>query len=120
MLLEKVSLAKPRSSRNSSIEAFVIGEHFNPDKIKSVEHFKNMKSESIQSIEGMVYGLDNIPNFNEFHHAVNFVSCGDLSGYDSNKNYPLEKDKEGKEKYTAPIQPPINPDYKDSIESKKK
>jgi len=49
---------------------------------------------------------------------VPFVACGDLRGYDSDKNYPLEVG--GAEyEYKEPVQKPINPPYKTFLESKK-
>ena len=41
---------------------------------------------------------------------VPFVACGDLSGYDADKSYPLEL-KEKRYEYKEPVQPPINPNY---------
>lgn len=58
--------------------------------------------------------------------VVPFVACGDLSGFDADKSYPLEltesvsKDGTGGEsgevrvipyEYHAPVQPPIRPNY---------
>lgn len=41
---------------------------------------------------------------------VPFVACGDLSGFDADKSYPLQINEEVYE-YRAPVQPPINPNY---------
>ncbi len=43
--------------------------------------------------------------------VVPFVACGDLSGFDPDKSYPLELN-DGKEyTYHEPVQPPIHPNY---------
>ncbi|XP_076307104.1 tRNA (cytidine(32)/guanosine(34)-2'-O)-methyltransferase-like isoform X2 [Tachypleus tridentatus] len=78
----RVTVAKPRSSRNSSIVDF-------------------------DELEG--------PN----RIIVPFIACGDLSGFDSDRTYPLEL-KEGKEYvYHPPVQTPIDPPYKEACELKK-
>jgi tRNA (cytidine32/guanosine34-2'-O)-methyltransferase len=53
---------------------------------------------------------------NEFLGAsalvVPFVACGDLSGFDSDKSYPLQLSGESSTYvYRDPVQPPINPNY---------
>ncbi len=45
---------------------------------------------------------------------VPFVTCGDLSGYDADKSYPLE---EGE--YIEPIQKPINAAYQVYLDKRK-
>lgn len=70
---------------------------------------------------------------------VPFVACGDLSGLDADKSYPLELEYEGevdgekggesavgagKEggggyKYIEPVQPPIHPNYFSYLQRKK-
>ena len=43
--------------------------------------------------------------------VIPFVACGDLTGFDPDKSYPLELG--GTDVYTfiPPVQPPINPNY---------
>lgn len=116
---EKVTIAKPRSSRNSSIESFVVCQNFKPEKIREVTYSDLLqKQNTIEPMEGLVYGLDKIPNFNSFNNAVKFIGCGDLTAFDSDKSYPLKLDEKGNKQYIAPIQPPINPSYKESISKK--
>lgn len=44
--------------------------------------------------------------------VVPFVACGDLSGFDPDKSYPLQLDDDSKQYvYRAPVQPPIHPNY---------
>ena len=46
--------------------------------------------------------------------VVPFLACGDLSGYDADKNYAAEGP------WLDPIHPPINPPYKESLEGRRK
>jgi tRNA (cytidine32/guanosine34-2'-O)-methyltransferase len=51
---------------------------------------------------------------------IPFLACGDLSGYDSDRSYPLPST-EGGGSYQSldPVQPPIAPPYKTALEMKK-
>lgn len=50
---------------------------------------------------------------------IPFLACGDLSGYDSDRSYPLPKVADGTYRSLDPVQPPIAPPYKRAIELKK-
>lgn len=50
---------------------------------------------------------------------IPFLACGDLSGYDSDRSYPLPKVAEGTYQSLDPVQPPIAPPYKRALEMKK-
>jgi tRNA (cytidine32/guanosine34-2'-O)-methyltransferase len=53
--------------------------------------------------------------------VVPFVACGDLSGFDADKSYPLQLDGKAEEYvYTDPVCPPINPNYNSYIQRKNK
>ena len=43
--------------------------------------------------------------------VVPFVACGDLSGFDPDKSYPLNLSDSDSYTYHAPVQPPIHPNY---------
>lgn len=82
---ELVDCCKPESSRNSSLEAFIVCRFFKFDDNQD-------QSESNFKIPDPL--------------TVPFISCGDLSEYDPDKTYETE--------YTnslEPIQPPINAPY---------
>lgn len=49
-----------------------------------------------------------------------FVTCGDLSAYDSDRSYPLDLQDGSEYKYTPPTQPPISPPYQEACTLKKK
>lgn len=50
---------------------------------------------------------------------IPFLACGDLSGYDSDRSYPLPEVAEGTYRSLDPVQPPIAPPYKRALELKK-
>jgi tRNA (cytidine32/guanosine34-2'-O)-methyltransferase len=44
--------------------------------------------------------------------VVPFVACGDLSGFDADKSYPLKLMPDASDYvYVQPVQPPIHPNY---------
>ncbi|PKC07925.1 FtsJ-domain-containing protein [Rhizophagus irregularis] len=92
-----VTCSKPRSSRNSSIEAFVVCQNYTPPK----DYVPTM----INPLLDLSYGKQNEllgPN----RVIVPFIACGDLSGFDSDMTYPLE---------AYPLQPPISAPYLTAI-----
>ncbi|KAL3923432.1 MAG: hypothetical protein SGILL_001665 [Bacillariaceae sp.] len=95
LLFDRVSIAKPTSSRNSSLESFVVCQHF-----KGGEDFRNLSLHRDTVLEGDTINPSIPP----------FLACGDLSGWgeetgtimDADKSYPMdEKD------YISPVAPPI-------------
>jgi tRNA (cytidine32/guanosine34-2'-O)-methyltransferase len=129
ILFEQVSIAKPSSSRNSSMESFVVctdfvgGKFFNlPLDIGGyidVTHLANDDETNQQSF------YDNDDDYMK-RYVVPSIACGDLSGFrpmgfgtsneevlDSDKSYPIDT------VALAPIAPPIDPPYQESLERKK-
>lgn len=106
---EFVSVSKPRSSRNSSIEAFVVCQNYKPPE----GYVPNMVNPLLDH---------QYCDFNEFtgvnRFIVPFNACGDLSAYDSDKSYPLVLEGQAYN-YKEPVQSPINPPYKDVLEKTK-
>ncbi|KAJ2787188.1 tRNA (uridine-2'-O-)-methyltransferase trm7 [Coemansia interrupta] len=105
-----VHVAKPRSSRNSSIEAFVVCLDYNPPR----DYVPNMAN----PLMDVPYGPEN-PIVGSNRVIVPFVACGDLRGFDSDMTYPLEIS--DCEPYQArdPTQMPISPPYKRALEMKR-
>jgi tRNA (cytidine32/guanosine34-2'-O)-methyltransferase len=108
----EVYVAKPKSSRNSSVEAFVVGRGFHlPDSFRRgvLRHVSDYAgglcdAESSSSAESTI---------------VPFVACGDLSGYDADASYPLEPaDGESSYQSMAPTQKPTTPAYRAYLEQK--
>ncbi|OQS00963.1 ribosomal RNA methyltransferase [Achlya hypogyna] len=92
-----VVCAKPKASRNSSFESFVVCRGLRlPDGY----------------VPSMELSLFDEPYANEAERtagatSVLFQSCGDVDGWDADQSYPMEDDDEHKE----PLQRPINPPY---------
>jgi len=120
IFFDRVTCCKPKSSRNSSVEAFVVCEGFSlpdgyvPTMVSPLCDDAAMQSASAQGERNKV--------------AVPFLACGDLSGFDADKSYPLnlsaEKDEESAAssssyKYIPPTQAPINPQYTSYLKRKK-
>merc|ERR1712130_91501 len=101
IFFNNISVAKPKSSRNSSIEAFVVCNGYNPPN----EHFENNKNKQF-----------------DHNKTILFVACGDLSAFDSDANYPLilneNEKKQNEYDYIQPLQPPTNPNYKSFMKLK--
>lgn len=104
-----VVCAKPKSSRNSSIESFVVCQNYTPPPGFNPSHLRSLLAGSCEeySLKGETL---------ETRKLVPFLACGDLSGWDADKNYDLE---EGKE-ILDPVQPPTEPAYKEAIERTKR
>ena len=122
---EEVTVAKPKSSRNSSIESFVVCRRFRtpPGYVISMDTLM-LDHQYGEVIEG-AQGKNGIVGPSAL--IVPFVACGDLSGfeYDPDKSYPLQLVQEEKDSsnssysYTAPVQPPIAPNYHSYLEKKR-
>lgn len=103
-LFNEVTVTKPPSSRNSSIESFVVCRNFSPAEgldPRALTSFLN--AWPVCDVLNLRLGAD--------RRLVPFVACGDISGWDSDTTFPL--DMEGKPKYVwkPPVQPPISPPY---------
>ena len=126
MLFDIVSIAKPTSSRNSSMESFVVCQHFKGPPYYDLP----------------LVGINSIIDYDAFSDAnsipraaLPFIACGDLSGWnsggnvsgeggdgngsdndwkttmDANKSYPMDDTA----KYIAPITPPIQPPHEQAV-----
>jgi tRNA (cytidine32/guanosine34-2'-O)-methyltransferase len=120
MFFGRVAVCKPKSSRNSSIEAFVVCQDFanppgySPTMDNPMLDYKYNDSNNLVGVNRMI---------------VPFLACGDLSGYDADQSYPLlESETHLKDlevemgavpsgssnsvyQYHEPAQLPINPAY---------
>ena len=117
LLFRRVSVAKPSSSRNSSIESFVVcqgfrGGEYNDLPLEGGFDYVDAARRGAGGLRGEDGSVDRLRA-----SIVPFVACGDLSGYtapgggvmDADKSYPLED-----AAATAPVAvvaPPIRPPY---------
>lgn len=105
LFFQTVTIAKPRSSRNSSIEAFIVCQGYSPPD----GYAPNMTNPLLdQKYDLDVNSLEG-PN----RVIVPFLACGDLSAYDSDKSYPLSMS-DSPYVYKEPTQQPIDPPYKEA------
>ena len=130
-----VHCAKPRSSRASSLEAFVVCEGFNipkgykvdpkrpvglgaqvpiPEQIwKDKQSFdgdgqrRTVREDGVTLLE---FESDDEEDNNRW--IAPFVACGDLSAWDADATYHLPKDRVSLD----PVQPPTAPPYKKALE----
>ena len=82
LFFDRVSCCKPKSSRNSSIEAFVVCQGFKlpPDFVPSMT--RPLMDEQYREGVNSLVGVERV--------IVPFLACGDLSGFDSDQAYPLD------------------------------
>lgn len=140
IVFERVRVAKPRSSRASSIEAFVVCEGFCPPKgftasldkplgagtqlptpPKSTSPPGSKVSRKVRD-DGAIeidFGSesedeDDVEEGGQRWIAP-FLACGDLAAYDSDATYNLPKDRVSLD----PVQPPTAPPYKRALEMRK-
>lgn len=137
---KKVHCAKPRSSRASSLEAFVVCEGFempkgfklDPDlpvglgaEVPRPERINTERQESGEWVDGQKRTVrEDGVTLLEFESdeeddaswIAPFVACGDLSSWDSDATYQLPDDHVSLD----PVQPPTAPPYKRALEERRK
>jgi tRNA (cytidine32/guanosine34-2'-O)-methyltransferase len=116
LLFPDVSVIKPWSSRNSSIEAFVVCCNYQPPP-----GFQESAS-TILSLGSNkpVSPKDALPGGTETTcpAVVPFLACGKLE-WDSDMTYDLEEAEAGSGSAVAPlapVQPPLAPHYREALE----
>ncbi|KAL3228943.1 tRNA (cytidine(32)/guanosine(34)-2'-O)-methyltransferase [Nakaseomyces bracarensis] len=118
-LFEKVVCAKPRSSRGTSLEAFIVCIGYNPPdnwtpkldvNTSVVEFFKGCDLGSLSIENKPVYWKD------QPREIAEFMACGSLSSYDSDATYHNIPSSGAS---LDPVQAPTNPPYKRALELKR-
>ncbi|KAI9800914.1 MAG: hypothetical protein M1833_003051 [Piccolia ochrophora] len=141
IMFTSVVVAKPRSSRASSIEAFVVCRGFAPPegfqaslddplgartKIPNARPPQAKKSPTrTVSDDGLITTLEldsKRPSSSVAEEDDGnarwipaFLACGDLSAFDADASYHLPKDRQSLD----PVQPPTAPPYKRALEMRK-
>lgn len=111
LFFKYVSVAKPRSSRNSSLESFVVCREYQPPEGYIPTMVNPLLDLSYEASWQELEGINRV--------IVPFIACGDLSAYDSDKTYPLQIDGNSEYEYREPCQAPISPPYKEAISLKR-
>ena len=134
-----VQCAKPRSSRASSLEAFVVCEGFNIPKGYKVDpkrpvglgaqvpmpekkcntktsFDKDGQRQTIREDGSSVVEFESDEEEDKNRWIAPFVACGDLSAWDADATYHLPKDRISLD----PVQPPTSPPYKSALELRRR
>lgn len=130
-LFEEVVCAKPRASRGTSLEAFIVCRGYKPRPGWTPQLKLNQSTEEFFQ-DGTAAAEDttimnrqnklrhDMLNYLPFEERViaPFVACGDLSSYDSDATYTL--DHKVSQMSLDPVQSPTAPPYKKAIEMKRR
>jgi len=79
VFFKEVVVAKPRSSRGSSCEAFIVCRNYSPPEGYEPTMVNLMMAPNYRESRDQLTGINRC--------IVPFVACGDLSGFDSDRNY---------------------------------
>ena len=133
ILFEYVTVAKPRSSRASSVEAFIVCTNFRPPKgfkaslenplgagrkldmpprVRTVPS-RHVRADGVTELE---LGSDTDDEGDGNRWIAPFLACGDLSAFDADASYKLPKGHVSLD----PVQPPTAPPYRRALEERKK
>ncbi|PNS14903.1 ribosomal RNA large subunit methyltransferase J [Sphaceloma murrayae] len=136
IVFQSVTVAKPRSSRASSVEAFIVCVGFKPppgfraslenplgagrklqrpqdEKPERTKPSRTIRADGITELE---LGSDEEGDPDQSRWIAPFLACGDLSAFDADATYQLPKDRITLD----PVQPPTAPPYKRALELRKK
>jgi tRNA (cytidine32/guanosine34-2'-O)-methyltransferase len=137
-VFEGVTVAKPRSSRASSVEAFIVCTNFQPpagfkasldNPLGAMQKLtpsptnietRDKRSRTLRD-DGIVELALNTENDEEnqqkdIRWIAPFLACGDLSSFDADASHKLPEGHVSLD----PIQPPTAPPYKKALEERKK
>lgn len=119
-LFEKVICAKPRSSRGTSLEAFIVclGYKPRPGWNPKLEFNKSTEEFFEGSGIGKATNMANLTVPDEERKIAQFIACGDLNDTDSDATYTL--DSSHRKTALDPVQMPTAPPYKKALEMKRR
>ena len=130
LLFRRVIVAKPRSSRASSLEAFVVCEDFQcpSDWSGDLNELASAAQDSFAQ-KSKQTGQESVRVKGKFGHTelhfqdqsrsgewiAPFLACGDLNSWDADASYKLPPGHVSLD----PVQPPTAPPYKEALERRK-
>ena len=118
LFFPQVTCAKPKSSRNSSIEAFVVCQGFAPPDGFDPANLRELLEDRARGYAEDLEAGRPLEGPNAV--MVPFLACGDLSGYDADMSYALydDDDPDAAAKYVSlePVAPPTQPAYRTAKE----
>lgn len=138
IIFEHVTVAKPRSSRASSVEAFIVCQNFMPpkgfkpslenplgagrkltedaqDKRPHTGPSRRVRDDGITELE-LGSDDDDAGDDEDAGWIAPFLACGDLSAYDADATYHLPAGHVSLD----PVQPPTAPPYKKALEMRRR
>lgn len=112
----KVYCAKPRSSRGTSLEAFIVCLGYKPIPNWIPKLDLNQLTDEFFAGAGIKHSEDVFDNDEDDERlTVEFVACGDVNDIDSDATYSLDLDSVTLD----PVQRPTAPPYKKALEMKR-
>lgn len=116
-LFDKVICAKPRSSRGTSLEAFIVCLGYKPRE--GWQPKLQLSTSTEEFFEGANIGKQGTMEIKEFgpqeRKIAPFVACGDINDIDSDATYSIDINTLSLE----PVQMPTAPPYKKALEMKR-
>lgn len=118
-LFKSVVCAKPRSSRGTSLEAFIVCQGYKsiPGWTPTLDLNKSSEEFFQDAGIGRSYVGENMAFPHEERSIARFVACGDLGDGDSDATYLLNENE--CKRNLAPVQLPTAPPYKKALEIKR-
>jgi tRNA (cytidine32/guanosine34-2'-O)-methyltransferase len=135
IFFKTVTCAKPRSSRISSCEAFVVCQDYCPPEGFTPSMHNPLLTGKWEQMDESIKNDECYQNVTQ-RCIVPFVACGDMNGLDPDRNYPLNVDidwskvnpimlrktgetTEYKYEHNSAVQPPTDPAYKEYKDNRK-
>ncbi|CAH8871565.1 unnamed protein product [Trichobilharzia szidati] len=111
----QVSFSKPRASRNSSLESFIVCRGFVGPRLRTDLKSSLSTSEEHSDSDNLLllwYEKDNFEDVDSSQQSLlPFIACGDLRGFDSDVTYTLDPEHVVK----PPVQDPLDPAYSEMV-----
>lgn len=130
IFFKNVTIVKPKSSRNTSMEAFILCQDYCPppgfvptmiDPVSVAEYFPQNLSNRASGADGSggggsgTVGVGSSGGTNVNARIVPFLACGDLDAFDSDMCY----DRDAGAATLPPVQPPTTAPYLEALSSKR-